>query len=328
MQRIIELLHYIKHVLYFAYVFTFNLALSIRICSQIYIRRLTRIWHDENTPPTNESIYKILTSAFGCFGIALFFILLYIPQNNNNTQQAPDIVLLYYAGGSLFIGFILLFAVLLRKYFQAYFNSVKIIEGKYIVVYILIVTFISGLVRTAKIIENILLNDSIPNINIIRLLCIFSGIFIVIFFAAYIFTPTNLSRRSPDQYVQFLFQVAAASIFSTILFILLSYIWQERFLFPLWGYSILLIPSAWALISLIRTSIVTKSIIITTCVVVIGCILLLVIGEILTARPLWWLPMCLGFTTVAFMILGISRQLIECDRRNLRWLFTLTHPPD
>lgn len=248
----------------------------------------------------------MLSSAFGCFAVALFLLALFTEKPLNN------ILLLWLSGFSLFLSIFLFISVFVSRYHQTFYIYAKILE-KYLAD-ILIFAFIpvAALGKILDVLNNlsktVALEPYLPVIHIILIVC---GIFFVAYFIAGIWLSFRLTRdRIHERPIPLSLQIAFQISIVICLFIIISNRWPTQFPMEPYGYIILLIPVLILLSIYVKKTSNQRATVSSALAFVVLTIISVVIIWLLHANP-GWLWFSFGLLTIAIILMGIRMKRLE-----------------
>ena len=160
-------------------VFRVQVMLAMDSAFHKYAHKLESWWNITNVPPETHRLHKMLSSAFGCFAIALFLLILLDPKNQDSTY------LFWLSLISLLLAFVLLLAIPLSSRCQIFYTCARLLDGKFIIIWVFMFSPIIALKRLLDILTNVL-NNAIPEaykLSITSML-VSSGIFFIVYFSS------------------------------------------------------------------------------------------------------------------------------------------------
>lgn len=267
--------------------------------------KISTWWHKTNIPPETRNLFKMLSSAFGCFAIALFLLALFTFEPANN------ILLLRLSCISLLLSILLLVAVFISKHCQAFYTCAKILDESFVFFWIFMLTPLAALQRIIVVLNDIhektALRQYLPTISATLAV---SGAFFMAYLAAYLWLSFRSAKeRLPDKSAPLLLQMAFTMLFFVWLLMILSNVWPLVFPVKMYGYVIWLIITTILLGFYMKKSSIRRAIISSALAFVVIAVVVVTIIWLLAVNPNW-LWFCFGLLTIAAILLGIGMKSV------------------
>lgn len=251
-----------------------------------------------DSKPETNSLFRILSSAFGCFGTGLYLFVLYVSKSPENA------IFLCLSVFPLLIAFCLLLAVLLNRQCQTLYKYAEWLVQKFVELWVFTFALIIALNRLLQILSEIFSDSVVEPHNIIaKIILAFSVVFFIAYIAAIIILPASSVKAKPDyKRLQFYLSASLCYLFFPCLLVILSSLWPAQYYVEPYAYIILLVPAVIFLQFSVKNAPAERIMLTTALIITIVSIVLLGIGYALSGYPLW-LWVCFGFIIIAVIML-------------------------